>query len=82
MRSRVRGGPRALKHLQWARHYAKMADLPPAISQAPEGPQGRSTRQIANCRERPRRMVALWGRKLGDPVFFWTFYGEFQFSIY
>ena len=67
--SSLRGGPPVLNQLQWARHYAKMANLPPAISQAPEGPQGRLIPRYAklHCLERPRRMVALWGRKLEDP---------------
>jgi hypothetical protein len=41
--SSLRGGPRALNQLHRARRYAKMANLPPAISQAPEGPHGRGT---------------------------------------
>ena len=64
--SSLRGGPPALKQLQRARRYAKMANLPLAISQAPEGP--RDVRRVnLHYLERPRRMVALWGRKLEDP---------------
>jgi hypothetical protein len=37
--SSLRGGPRAVKQLQRARRYAKMANLPPAVSEAPEGPR-------------------------------------------
>jgi hypothetical protein len=64
--SSLRGGPRALKQLQWARRYAKIANLPPAISQAPEGPQGRSTRQIALSRASPSDGGAL-GPQTGRP---------------
>ena len=48
--SSLRGGPPTLKQLHRAGRYAKMADPPPAIYQAPEGPPGRSTRQIALSR--------------------------------
>ena len=51
--SSLRGGPPTLKQLHWTGHYAKMANLPPAISHAPEGPHGRSTRQIALFRASP-----------------------------
>ena len=64
--SSLRGGPRALKQLHRARHYAKMVTLPPAISHAPEGPQGRSTRQIALSRAPPSDGGAP-GPKIGRP---------------
>jgi hypothetical protein len=51
--SSLRGEPPALKQLHPAHHYAKMANLPLAISQALEGPQERSTRQIAPSRAFP-----------------------------
>jgi hypothetical protein len=52
--SALRGGTPALKQLRRAGRYAKMANLPPAISQAPEG------------LERLYQMVALWP-KIGRP---------------
>jgi hypothetical protein len=57
--SSLRGGPPVLEQLQRARRYAKMANLPPAISQAPKGPQGRPTRQIVLTRTSPSDGGAL-----------------------
>jgi hypothetical protein len=49
----LRGGAPALEQLHRAHRYAKMADPPPAIFQATEGPHGRSIRQIAPSRASP-----------------------------
>jgi hypothetical protein len=53
--SSLRGGPPTLKQLHPAHRKANniMANLPSAISHAPECPQGRSTRQIASSRASP-----------------------------
>jgi hypothetical protein len=64
--SPLRGGPPALKQLRRAGRYAKMANLPPAISQVPDGPQGRSARQIALSRASPSDGDAP-GPKTGRP---------------
>jgi hypothetical protein len=64
--SSLRGGPPALKQLRRAHCYAKMADLPPPISHAPEGPRDVRHAKLHRL-ERLRRMVAVQRRGLLGP---------------